>query len=214
MRPIDFVLYSVVASLVLAGCGDSGTPATDTPATPDTAQADVTQVDTASPDAGTLDVGMPDSGAADAGADDAGVDDTMPSDAGMQDTGMPDVAMPEDTGGIEPVSFTTVFNEVLSPKGCTGGYCHAGHAGGLLMDSMETAYENLINKEASTPTDCEATIRVVPGDPAASMLWIRVRPDVDDCLTAEQKMPPFGDDALSDEERQLIYDWILTGANP
>ena len=81
------------------------------------------------------------------------------------------------------------------------------------MDNVETAYENLVNKETSTETACGVTMRVVPGDPDASMLWVRVRPDVDDCLTADQKMPPFGE-GLSDEDLKLIHDWILTGANP
>lgn len=214
MRPISFALCVVVASLIVMGCGgDSGTPATDTNTTQDAGQNDVAQVDTGTPDTGTEDAGMVDSGAVDAGPADAAPADAGPADATPADAGMPDAGMPVDAGGIEPVSFATVFNEVLSPKGCTGGYCHAGHAGGMLMDSLETAYENLVNKEASTPTDCEATMRVVPGNPDASILWIRVRPDADDCLTAEQKMPPSGD-GLSDAERKLIHDWILTGANP
>jgi hypothetical protein len=210
MRPISFALCVVVASLIVMGCGgDSGTPATDTNTTQDAGQNDVAQVDTGTADTGTEDAGMVDSGAVDAAPADA-----APADAASADAGMPDAGMPVDAGGIEPVSFTTVFNEVLNPKGCTGGYCHAGHAGGLLMDSIESAYDNLVNKESSTPTDCEATMRVVPGDPDASMLWIRVRPNADDCLTPEQKMPAFGEEGLSAEELKLIHDWILTGANP
>ena len=118
------------------------------------------------------------------------------------------------TTGAEPVSFATVFKEVLQPKGCTAGYCHAGHAGGLLMDDMESAYKNLVNIKNETATPCDATIRVVPGEPDKSMLWVRVRPQEDDCLEADLKMPPFGQDALTDEQTQLIYNWILTGANP
>ena len=152
--------------------------------------------------------------------DDAGgTPDPTPEDVWAMDTwtepdAAPDVAGPEDTAGGDVVSFATVFSEILKPMGCTAGYCHAGHAGGMLMDSLESAYQNLVNVEASTPTDCDATMRVVPGDPDASMLWIRVRAQEDDCLTADQKMPPFGDEGLSEEHLALIYDWILTGANP
>ena len=159
------------------------------------------------------DMSVPDTVAQDAGVADTAVEDTSVEDVATNDAGVSDVALPEDVGGLDPISFAQVFDEILAPKGCTGGYCHAGHAGGLLMDNVETAYENLVNKETSTETACGVTMRVVPGDPDASMLWVRVRPEVDDCLTAEQKMPPFGE-GLSDEDLKLIHDWILTGANP
>ena len=112
------------------------------------------------------------------------------------------------------MSFATVFNEILEPMGCTAGYCHAGHAGGMLMNSLEQAYDNIVNVEVTTPTDCDVTMRVVPGDPEASMFWIRVRPVEDDCLGADQKMPPFTEETLSQEHLDLIYNWIATGANP
>ena len=215
MRPLYLALCVVVVSLFVTGCGnDTGTPATDINTTQDSGSPDVASADTGVSDTPADDTSMADTGAVDTGMADTAPSDVGVPDAGMPDTGMPDAGMPEDTGGIEPISFATVFNEVLNPKGCTGGYCHAGHAGGLLMDSMESAYENLLNKETSTETPCASTMRVVPGDPDASMLWIRVRPDVDDCLTADQKMPPFGDQGLSDEHLKLIHDWILTGANP
>ena len=134
------------------------------------------------------------------------------ADMGTLDAGVP-IDMMVDAGSVDPVSFATVFRDVLEPKGCTAGYCHAGHAGGLLMDNMESAYQNLVNVENTTMTTCAATVRVVPGTVAASVLWIRIFPEADDCLTDDQKMPPFGE-GLTETEINLIRDWIITGANP
>lgn len=149
----------------------------------------------------------------DAEASDTAADDTSGDDASSVDAQEQDAGPSEDAAMGDPVSFATVFNEVLEPMGCTAGYCHAGHAGGMLMDSLESAYDNLVNVETSTDTNCDVTMRVVPGDPDASMLWVRVRPQEDDCLTADQKMPPFSETGLTDAQLDLIHDWIATGAN-
>ena len=215
MRPMTITLSALATCLIGVACAeDSASTSTDT-----TVQEDTVIVDAAGTDsAGVADAMLSDTASDDAASVDAGGDDVQPQDVAVVDTMPGDIAaadtvVAEDMGGLEPISFSQVFNEILVPKGCTGGYCHAGHAGGLLMDNLETAYENLVNKETSTETPCEATMRVVPGDPDASMFWVRVRPEADDCLTPEQKMPPFGD-GLTDDELKLIHDWILTGANP
>ena len=196
------VFLVALTGLLVAGCGEDATDNSPGPGS----------------DAGGVDMGTTDTAPDTPGTPDAGdVEDTGSMDAGGADTPSADVGTdqgaPQDTGQ-EVVSFVQVFDEILAPRGCTAGYCHAGHAGGLLMDSPETAYENLVNQDNSTETTCEATVRVVPGDPDASMLWVRVRPAEEECLTQDQKMPPFGNDGLTEDELALIRDWILTGANP
>ena len=160
------------------------------------------------------DIGHLDAESGDSSFVDAVLTDASLSDAAFMDAEALDMGPDDGDGATAPISFARVFNEVLQPKGCTAGYCHAGHAGGLLMDSMETAYANLVTQDSSTDTPCDVSVRVVPGDPDASMLWVRVRPAADDCLTPEQKMPPLGGEGLTDAQLSLIHDWILSGANP
>jgi hypothetical protein len=196
-----------------AGSEDADTGGAD-PVSLDSGSEDADPMDPEAVDTAVEDTPGGDPPSADAEALDTAVDDVAGGDPPAADAEGQDAGPTEDVTASDPVSFATVFNEVLEPMGCTAGYCHAGHAGGMLMDSLESAYDNLVNVEASTPTDCDATMRVVPGDPDASMLWIRVRPQADDCLDADQKMPLFGVEALTDEQLDLIHDWILTGANP
>ena len=200
-----FVLICVMMVGANAACSDSETVGPSVPPAADTQTDEVTEL---------TDIHAQDATAVDSLVEDGGAEDATPTDIADFDAVKPDVAPLADAHGLEPISFAKVFDEILVPKGCTGGYCHAGHAGGLLMDTMETAYENLINQAVSTETPCQATVRVVPGEPASSMLWVRVAPDAEDCLTEPQKMPPFDDKGLSGDELQLIHDWILTGANP
>ena len=148
---------------------------------------------------------------ADEGPSDAA--DEGPSDAadeGAEDVTQEtlDAGSEEDAEVGEVVSFAALYSEVLEGQGCTNG-CHGGDAGGLALYSAEVAYENLVNTPAETP-GCEVTMRVVPGDPEASMLWVRVRALDDDCMP---KMPP-GSEGLTQEDADHIYDWIATGANP
>ena len=230
MKGLKMIVSAVALSLCAWGCGgeDTGSKASSGSDT-ESAETSAPQDDAASVarDAGPQapdpsDASDPTPGAADGEAAEDGVatpeqeDTTTPE---PEDTTTPEpedtaAADPEDIEGGEAVSFQTVFNEILDPMGCTAGYCHAGHAGGMLMDSLESAYDNLVNVEVSTPTECGVTMRVVPGDPEASMLWIRVRPSEDDCLTEDQKMPPFGGEGLTQAQLDLIYAWIATGANP
>lgn len=73
--------------------------------------------------------------------------------------------------------------------------CSVCHSDTLqLADLHVTAYEPLLAGGQSGPV-------VVPGDPDASQLWLQVRSGA---------MPLVGE--LSDEEKSLVYEWILAGA--
>ncbi len=86
--------WSVLISLALAGCGDSGTAdaggGLDAGATADAGGGG----SDASSDAG----GGDDAGATDAGASDAGASDAGTADAGAPDAGAPDAGPPPDAG--------------------------------------------------------------------------------------------------------------------
>ena len=193
MRPSIVVVSVIFVFLGMPGCGGDSGSSSSASGTTDEGATEGTTVE------GTTDEGITDEGTTDEGTTDEGTTDEGTTDEGT-------------TSG-DAISFATVYKDVLEPQGCTAGYCHAGESGGLLMNNMETAYKNLIKIKNATPSPCEALLRVVPGSPEDSMLWIRVRQQSDDCVPEEKKMP-IGSNGLDAADAQLIYDWIATGANP
>ncbi len=74
--------------------------------------------------------------------------------------------------------------------------CSACHSGVVKQAELQvTEYESLMAGGQSGPV-------VTPGDPDASTLWLQIRSGA---------MPLVGE--LSDDEKALIYDWIVAGAN-
>lgn len=80
--------------------------------------------------------------------------------------------------------------------------CHPD-MGGLDLSSS-AAYANLVGV---TSTNHAPAVRVVPGDPMASVLWHKVSQS----STYGLNMPPDGT-FLSNEELRTIRDWIEQGA--
>jgi hypothetical protein len=123
------------------------------------------------------------------------------------------------------VSFTNVYSEIIQPT-CSNDYCHAAGVsqahGALDMSSQETAYWSLVDQYCEGPT-CAGTgyRRVVPGDPADSMLYIKVSSANPTCgsqmpadlasfkVTSTSK---FSGTALTDAQQNLIFQWIKDGA--
>jgi hypothetical protein len=112
------------------------------------------------------------------------------------------------TGGP---TFLDVYEQILMPEGCTGGYCHGGMAGGLVMTDEATSYANLVEVAATLPI-CGLTVRVVPGAPEESIMWRRVRPAALDMGDMCAPKMPQGSMGLDDAKAQLVYDWIAAGA--
>jgi len=140
---------------------------------------------------------MPDTAEADAVTPDTA--DTATADTGSADAGA-------------AVSFAAVYEKVIKAKGCSGGYCHGGGAGALLLSDQATSHKNL-TASAQVPA-CGATQLVVPGKPELSMLWLRVRPaSLNDDKGCGPKMPK-GSKGLSEELAELVKSWIEDGAKP
>jgi hypothetical protein len=108
----------------------------------------------------------------------------------------------------EMISFAQVEAAVFEPAGCTGGYCHGASAGDLSW-----SYAELVGAAATQP-GCGLTERVVAGDPEASILWQRVRPLEEQTESCGAAMPMGGLPPLTEEQAQLVYDWIAGGAAP
>jgi hypothetical protein len=122
----------------------------------------------------------------------------------------PDAEVEVDAGPTAP-SWTTVYTEVITPR-CLP--CHADATqigitlGQLDMSSQATAFNNLVNKAATGPACSSAGIRVVPGSPDTSVLYLKVDPE--EPTPCGAKMPFTG--TISEEEVEMIEAWIEGGA--
>lgn len=103
--------------------------------------------------------------------------------------------------------FTWIQNNIFTPS-CATATCHAGPNPdvGLTLEAGK-AYNNLVNKGASTVT---GWTRVVPGSLAQSYLAVSLG-------RAEGPPPrdgfmPIGADPLCVEKLEAIERWILAGA--
>jgi len=118
--------------------------------------------------------------------------------AGCSDDG----SAPNGPDEPEPVavSFAADVQPIFDAR-CVG--CHgAGGNGGLDLRASATP-GSLVNVAAAGYTG----LRVAPGDPAASVLYLKVEGD-----PSTGPRMPFGGAALSAADRALIRDWIAQGA--
>ena len=135
------------------------------------------------------------------------------------DMGTPggDMGTPGGDMGGDPNSWTTIHTDILI-NSCSGPVCHSGSAGELTLSDKAAAYAALVNVPAmamnilgeTNPTSCvdTGTMRVVPGDPDASLLYAKVRTDME--VPCGNRMPTGG--MLSPEQQEQIRAWIAAGA--
>lgn len=104
---------------------------------------------------------------------------------------------------VSPPTFQAVYDTTLQPTCASGrGTCHSadGAMGGLVFDDPDTAYGLLLGEGG-------ARARVVPGDPACSLVVERL-----ESQDRDFRMPP-GNDSLPAPEICTIVQWISQGAN-
>ncbi len=102
----------------------------------------------------------------------------------------------------DPPTFDTLFEKILKPSCAQGmGTCHTDDSamGGLVMEDADTTYAALLG-------ELDQRARVVPGDPACSLLVRRL-----EARSADERMPP-GPTPLSAAERCNVVLWIANGA--
>lgn len=128
------------------------------------------------------------------------------------------LALPDDPGaggGPRPVptpsgdpTFHAVYDEIIVGEGCNTPLCHGGGAGGLAMTTRDGAYEALVGAPAAGPfCDSSGLLRVVPGDPEASLLWEKVASRAPRC---GDPMPISA--MLAERQVEQIREWIARGA--
>ena len=108
-------------------------------------------------------------------------------------------------GDGEPATLRRVQEEVFS-RSCALSGCHAGSSAPLGLDlSAGQAHGNTVGVRSVERPDL---FRVAPGDPDASYLIKKVQGDAD---IVGGRMP-LGSEPLSDDEIQLLRDWVTAGA--
>ncbi|MEO0323881.1 MAG: hypothetical protein AAF447_13055 [Myxococcota bacterium] len=121
------------------------------------------------------------------------------------------------TTGTLPMDMgTTSFRADVFPiiaANCAISGCHGSTrtSANLLMDTPDTAHASLVDVEAMggpCTEDSVARIRVVPGDPEASLLVSKVTETPPDCGNPM----PLAQPALSAADQATITAWVAAGA--
>lgn len=113
-------------------------------------------------------------------------------------------ASPSPQPGTSTPTFSTISSQILVPR-CTG--CHGGGApsAGLNLEA-NAAYAALVNVASSQKS---GAVRVIPGNPDGSYLVQKLRGDAG---IVGLRMPRNGPPYLSDDQVNLIRQWIQAGA--
>ena len=107
--------------------------------------------------------------------------------------------------GMAEATLSTIQSRIFDTN-CALSGCHAGgnpRVGMSLEDGL--AFSNIVNVVSVERSDL---LRVDPGNPEQSYLLKKVRGDAD-IVSARM---PLGRDALSDDDIELIRQWIADGA--
>lgn len=116
-------------------------------------------------------------------------------------------------GGVSTVSFARIDEEILKPR-CTFA-CHSGGefaAGGLDLEVEPRAA--LVEQKATAAVCVGGGQRVVPFEPEASLLYLKVAAKLEgEAAPCGDTMPPGASEpALPEAEVSLIREWIEAGA--
>lgn len=115
---------------------------------------------------------------------------------------------PEDGDPTTDVSFRVDVLPLFARSSREGGCsCHDGGRNGVgfqLSGLDTTGYDALMRGGRSSGQDI-----VVPGDPCISVLYLKLT----SAPPFGARMPLSGPPYLSDEELQLVHDWIAEGAH-
>jgi hypothetical protein len=96
----------------------------------------------------------------------------------------------------------------FSFKSCQVDICHGRNLVGVNMTSKDAAYESLVGQPANASSMCAmlGKMRVVPGDPDNSLLFLKL--DIN--APCGQQMPVGGQ--LAAKQIQRVREWIMLGA--
>ena len=107
---------------------------------------------------------------------------------------------PDDPESLLAQIQTEIFDVDCATSGCHAG---SGSFGGLDLSSVDDSYTNLVGVPATLD---ENLLRVDPGNPDESFLIHKLEG------TGAGSQMPLNAQPLSDDEIQLVRDWIAEGA--
>ena len=167
-----------------------------------TACGDDEETVTPAADTGASDTSAADSGMADAGMDAGGMDDAAPADTTEDDTS--DAGEP---GGPAP-TLTMLHDEVFVPT-CGEASCHTmgGAAAGINLDNDGELHDRLLGSSS-----IRGLPHITPNDPSASYLYLKCSGEHLDVAGGQGSRMPLARAPLTDEQLQMIADWINDGA--
>ena len=114
----------------------------------------------------------------------------------------------EDSGAqASPPTFTAIYSDILSGS-CAQSFCHIGPGVVMQLSDQPTAYAQLVNAPATGPYCAGMGIRVVPGHPETSLMYLKLTAHPPPCGGSMPGRPP----ALTTAELQQIEQWIAMGA--
>ncbi len=130
-------------------------------------------------------------------------------------TGAPTTAIGEECDKQYDSTFELIQDAIFERNGCTTDACHGASAAGGLDLSQEVAYDNLIDRDA-TSVDMSGTHgakRVVPGQKDLSLLWFNLAAaTLPEQWDAPLRPMPLGFPAISLQELEALRLWIEQGA--
>lgn len=131
--------------------------------------------------------------------------------AGCDDDDGMDDGTSADTGAELAPQLSSLQTEVLTGS-CALASCHSTETqAGQLVLEPGTSFDGLVEVAAVQAGAVEDGLaRVVPGDPDASFLWIKLQPGVDGAYGT--LMPQGSSTGLDADELDAIREWIELGA--
>jgi hypothetical protein len=105
-------------------------------------------------------------------------------------------------------TFAAIYDEILQPT-CALPFCHAGTGDYLELFSRQGSYAALVGVPAQGPCASTGLLRVAPGHPASSILYLKVTNP-----PCGAKMPMLYGNAGTLDAREVaqIEEWIARGA--
>ena len=129
---------------------------------------------------------------------------------GQQQQGDPGSS--DDAGDGAPTyapTFTAIYNEILVGS-CALSFCHDGPINPMPLLDPASSYTQIVNAQANGPLCGNmGLIRVVPGNPDMSLLYLKVEQPVPVC---GNPMPGSGKGSLTAQQIAQIKSWIMMGA--
>ncbi len=117
----------------------------------------------------------------------------------------------------QPTTFTEINDQILQPTCAAFSTCHSTDGASVAnhLDLSKFPYQALVNAPAvNMQAMSEGKVRVKPGDPDNSLMWIKLNLPLDASATDGYggSMPSSDSPHLPDAQLQGIKKWILAGA--